>query len=316
MKDEAERRADSEAGEVGARRCREAGGLKVGLCGLGRMGSAIAGRVAGGGHDLVVYNRTPGKAPPAGARVASSIAEACEGREAVITMVADDDALREVALGAGGLRDSLPDGAIHVPMGTHGVGVIEELDAAHAKAGQVLVAVPVLGRPAVAAEGQLGLVPAGPREAVERLRPLFEVIGRRVIEAGERPAGATAVKLAHNFVLGAAIETMGEAFALVRKYGIEPQVLLDVLTDVLFDAPAYKVYGRIIAEQAYDDVGFTVSLALKDANLILAAADAARVPMPSANVYRDRLLSALAHGDGELDWAVIAREQAQASGLE
>ncbi|HEY7603993.1 MAG TPA: NAD(P)-dependent oxidoreductase [Gaiellaceae bacterium] len=292
--------------------------MRVGVCGLGRMGSAIAGRVAGGGHDLVVYNRSPAKAAPleaAVARVAASVAEACEGREVVITMLADDEALREVALGAGGLRDSLPAGAIHMPMGTHGVGVIKELDAAHAEAGQVLVAVPVLGRPEVAAEGQLGLVPAGPPDAVERCRPLFEVIGRRVIEAGDRPEGATAVKLAHNFVLGAAIETMGEAFALVRKYGIEPQVLYDVLTDVLFAAPAYKVYGRIIAEEAYDEVGFTVALALKDADLILAAADAAGVPLPSANLYRDRLLGAIAHGDGELDWAVIAREQAQASGL-
>jgi len=283
------------------------------------MGSAIAGRVAGGGHDLLVYNRTREKAAPleaAGARVASPIAEACEEREVVITMVADDEALREVTLGPGGLRDSLPDGAIHMPMGTHGVGVIQELDAAHAEAGQILVAVPVLGRPEVAEQGQLGLVPAGPPDAIDRLRPLFEVVGRRVIEAGERPDGATAVKLAHNFVLGAAIETMGEAFALVRKYGIEPQVLYDVLTDVLFDAPAYKVYGRIIAEEAYDEVGFTVTLALKDANLILGAGDVARVPLPSANIYRDRLLSAVAHGDGELDWAVIAREQAQASGLE
>jgi 3-hydroxyisobutyrate dehydrogenase-like beta-hydroxyacid dehydrogenase len=201
-------------------------------------------------------------------------------------------------------------------MGTHGVEVIKELDAEHAEAGQILVAVHVLGRPAAAAEGQLGLVPAGPRDAVDRLRPLLEVIGRRVIEAGERPEGATAVKLAHNFVLGAAIETMGEAFALVRKYGIEPQVLYDVLTDVLFDAPAYKVYGRIIVEEAYDEVGFTTTLALKDADLILAAGDAAGVPLPSANLYRERLLSAIAHGDGELDWAVIAREQAQASGLE
>jgi 3-hydroxyisobutyrate dehydrogenase-like beta-hydroxyacid dehydrogenase len=283
------------------------------------MGSAIAGRVAGGGHELVVWNRSPGKAAPleaGGARVAASIAEACAEREVVITMLADDEALREVALGPGGLRESLATGAIHMPMGTHGVEVIEELAAEHASAGQVLVAVPVLGRPEVAAQGQLGLVPAGPPDAVERCRPLFEVIGRRVIEAGERPEGATAVKLAHNFVLGAAIETMGEAFALVRKYAIEPQVLYDVLTDVLFDAPAYKVYGRIIAEEAYDEVGFTVTLALKDANLILGAGDAARVPLPSANIYRDRLLSAVAHGDGELDWAVIAREQAQASGLE
>ena len=113
-----------------------------------------------------------------------------------------------------------------------------------------------------------------------------------------------------------AIEAMAEAFALVRKYGVVPQVLYEVLTEGLFAAPAYKIYGKLIADQAYDGAGFTTLLGLKDANLVLAAADAALVPMPSANALRDRLLGAIAHGDGERDWAVIAREQARASGLE
>jgi 3-hydroxyisobutyrate dehydrogenase-like beta-hydroxyacid dehydrogenase len=89
-----------------------------------------------------------------------------------------------------------------------------------------------------------------------------------------------------------------------------------VLTDGLFAAPGYKVYGKIIAEESYDQAGFTTQLALKDSNLVLAAAEAARVPMPSAGVLRDRLLGAIAHGGAEKDWAVIAREQARASGLE
>src|SRR5262249_48081912 len=204
----------------------------------------------------------------------------------------------------------------HMPMGTHGVEVVKTLDAVHSEAGQVLVAAPVLGRPAVAEEGKLGIVAAGPADAVERCRPLFEVIGRRAFQGGERPEGAPAVKLANNFVLGAAIETLGEAFSLIRKYEIEPQVFYDVLTDGLFAAPAYQVYGRIVADEAYDEVGFTTNLGLKDANLILAAAELARGPLPTVNTYRDRLLSAIAHGYGEKDWAVIAREQARASGLD
>ena len=108
---------------------------------------------------------------------------------------------------------------------------------------------------------------------------------------------------------------MGEAFSLVRKCGVAPGVLHDVLTGVSFSAPIFKIYGQIMADEAYDQVGFTVQLALKDANLVLAAADAARVPLPSENVVRDRLLSAIAHGDGERDWAVMAKEQARACGL-
>ena len=119
-----------------------------------------------------------------------------------------------------------------------------------------------------------------------------------------------------NFMLGCAIEAMGEAFSLVRKYGVAPAVLYDVMTEGLFAAPAYKIYGKIIVDESYDKVGFTTLLGLKDISLALAAADQVRVPMPSANVCRDRLLGAAAHGDGEKDWAVMAREQARAAGLE
>jgi 3-hydroxyisobutyrate dehydrogenase-like beta-hydroxyacid dehydrogenase len=178
------------------------------------------------------------------------------------------------------------------------------------------LAAPVLGRPDVAAAGQLGIVAAGPTDAVARCRPLFEVIGRRTFEAGEKPESATAIKLANNFVLGAAIETMAEAFSLVRTHAVDPALFNEVLTEGLFAAPAYKVYGTIIAEEDYDRVGFTTRLALKDVDLTLAAAGDAHVPLPTAAVLRDRILSAIAHGDAERDWAVLAREQARMSGID
>ncbi len=291
--------------------------MKVGFIGLGRMGEAIATRILGGGHDLVVYNRTRSKADAlekAGAKVAESIGAAAAGRDVVFTMLADDVALKFVA--ESGLIDNLPKGAIHVPMGTHSVTAITEIEAMHKAAGQVLVGCPVLGRPDAAAAGQLGLVPAGPPEAVASLAPIWEVVGRAVFNAGTNPAGAAAVKLANNMVLGCAIEAMGEGFALTRKFGVDPVVFNQVLTEGLFSAPSYKAYGGIISTEAYDQVGFTVKLGLKDANLMLAAGQAANVPLPSCNVYRDRLLGAIAHGEGDLDWAVIARDQARASGLE
>jgi len=293
--------------------------MRVGFIGLGQMGRRIAARVLGAGHDLVVYNRTREKTSElakAGARVAPSIGGACEGREVVITMLTDDAALKEVALSAGGLRGSIPTGSIHLTMGTHGVAAIQQVAAAHAQSNQTLVAAPVLGRPDLAAAGQLGIVAGGPEEAVRRCEPLFQVIGRHTFQAGARPEGASVIKLANNFVLGCAIEAMGEAFSLVRKYGVVPQVFYEVMTEGLFSAPAYKVYGKIIVEESYDRVGFTTLLGFKDANLIMEAADMARVPLPSGNAYRDRLLGAIAHGDGEKDWAVIAREQGRASGLD
>jgi 3-hydroxyisobutyrate dehydrogenase-like beta-hydroxyacid dehydrogenase len=89
-----------------------------------------------------------------------------------------------------------------------------------------------------------------------------------------------------------------------------------VMTDALFAAPAYKIYGKIMVDESYEQAGFMTLQGLKDLNLVLAAADQARVPMPSANNVRDRLIGAIAHGDGEKDWAVMAREQNRASGLE
>lgn len=293
--------------------------MKVGFIGIGRMGRGIAGRILTGEHDLVVYNRTPGRTDELaqeGARVAASVAEACEGREVVVTMVADDAALQEVALGEGGIRDSLAEGAIHMTMGTHGVGTVQGLTAAHSEAGQVMLAAHAVGRPDVAAAGQIGIIVGGPPGAVGRLAPLFEVIGRRTFEAGPEPASATAIKLANNFLLGCAIEVMGEAFSLARKYDVAPQVLYELMTEGLFSAPAYKVYGKIIVDEAYDQVGFSTDLGLKDANLILAAANLVSLPLPSANAWRDRLLGAVAHGDGDKDWAVVARVQARAGGLD
>jgi 3-hydroxyisobutyrate dehydrogenase-like beta-hydroxyacid dehydrogenase len=277
----------------------------------------MAERVRAAGHDLIVYNRTRAKTAPlarAGAKVAATIADACQERDAVISMVSDDAALSEIV--HGGIRDALPRGAIHVAMGTYGVAAVTQIAAQHAAAAQIFVAAPVLGRPDAAAAGTLGIVPAGPADAIAKLAPLFGAMGRRTFDGGTNPAGAAAVKLANNMVLGCAIEAMGEGFALIRKYGVAPAAFYDVLTDGVFSAPAYKVYGNIIAQQAYDQVGFTAALGLKDSKLILAAGQAAGVPLPSCNVYRDRLLGALAHGEGELDWAVVARDQARASGIE
>jgi 3-hydroxyisobutyrate dehydrogenase-like beta-hydroxyacid dehydrogenase len=201
-------------------------------------------------------------------------------------------------------------------MGTYGVGTIRTLAAAHDGAGQILVAAPVLGRPDLAAAGQLGIVAAGPDDALRACAPLFDAIGKRTFIAGTAAEAATAIKLANNLVLGCAMVAMAEGFSLVRKYSVNPQVLYDVMTEGLFSAPAYKGYGKTMVDGTYDRVGSPITVGLKDANLIQAAADLARVPLPSLNVYRDRLLGAVAHGDGDKDQAALAREQARACGLE
>lgn len=292
--------------------------VKIGFVGLGRMGQPIARRLLDAGHEVAVCNRTPGRAAAlvaAGAREATSIADACDGARVVFTMLADDAALRDVALGAHGLAAELAPGAVHVVMGTHGVEVVSHLARAHAAAMQSLVAAPVLGRPEAAAAGQLGIVVAGPAPAVQACLPLLQAIGRRVFDAGTEPGGAAALKLSNNFVLGCAIQAMSEAYALVRRHGVAPAVLHEVLTEGLFDCPAYKAYSRLIATEGWDGVGFSARLALKDLGLMLTAGADAGVPLPSGQQLRDRLVAAIAHGDGERDWSVLALEQARLSGL-
>jgi 3-hydroxyisobutyrate dehydrogenase-like beta-hydroxyacid dehydrogenase len=293
--------------------------MKVGFIGLGRMGQGMARNVLDAGNDLIVYNRTASKAEDlraAGATVVENVAAAVADRDVVITMLTDDNALTAIAGGEGGLIAALPAGRIHLAMGTHSVEMIRAITAMHAEAKQMFVAAPVLGRPDRAAAGELGIIPAGPADALAQVQPLLEAMGARQFEGGSEPDAAAAIKIAHNFVLGCAIEVMGEGISLVRKYGVEPLVLHQVLSEGIFASPAYKIYGDIIVNEAYDNVGFSTLIGLKDANLALAAAEAAQMPLPSANVWRDRLLGAIAHGDGERDWAVVAREQARASGLE
>jgi 3-hydroxyisobutyrate dehydrogenase-like beta-hydroxyacid dehydrogenase len=292
--------------------------MKVGFIGLGRMGQVMARRLLDGGHAVGVYNRTAEKTKPLtdlGATAMASIKDAANYGEGVFTMLADDAAVMEVVSGAGGLLHSLPKGGIHICAGTHSVATIQKLKALHGDAGQVLLATPMLGRPEAVASGQANIILGGPQDSVERCRPFFLAIARRAFAAGADPAAAAAIKIANNFVLGCAIEAMGEGFALVRKYGVVPDVFYDVMTDGLFACSAYKVYGKIITEERYLPAGQRAVLGLKDANLALAAAEAVGVPLPSGNVWRDRLIGAAAHGEGEHDWAVMARDQARASAL-
>ena len=248
-------------------------------------------------------------------RRSNSIKAAATFGAAVFTMVSDDAAAFEVVTGPGGIKESLPKGGIHICAGTHSVAAIEKLAAIHAGAGQVLIATPVLGRPEAVIGGAAGILVGGPPPSVEHCRPLFAAIAGRIVDAGADPVTAAAIKIANNFVLGCAIEAMGEGFSLVRKYGVAPDVFYRVLTEGPFGCWAYKTYGQFIAEERYLPAGQRAVNGLKDANLALAAGEAKGVPLPSGNVWRDRLVGAVAHGEGEHDWAVMAHDQARASGL-
>ena len=204
--------------------------MKVGFIGLGSMGLPIARHLLQAGHTLTVYNRTRARADQLkqwNPVVADSPAAAARGAEVLVTMVADDAALEQVMFGESGALGALPRGAIHVSMSTISHRLSRRLAERHAAAGQLYVAAPVFGRPEAAEAKKLWIVAAGPAQALERCRPLFDAMGQGVVLAGEDAPRANVIKLAGNFLLASAIEALGEAFALTRKHGVAPADLLD-----------------------------------------------------------------------------------------
>jgi 3-hydroxyisobutyrate dehydrogenase-like beta-hydroxyacid dehydrogenase len=291
--------------------------MNIGFIGLGGMGSPMAENLLKAGHTVAAYNRTRARAEALaakGAHVAATPAEACRG-DAVITMLADDAAVEDVTLGAGGILASLRPGAIHIGMSTISVALSNRLEQEHSRAGSVYVAAPVFGRPEAAAAAKLFVVAAGPAAAIAHCQPLFDAMGQKTYTLGEKASAANVVKLSGNFMLAAVVESLGEALALVRKHGIDPAQFLDLITSSVFTAPAYKIYGSIIVREAYQPAGFKLPLALKDVRLILAAGEAAGVPLPLASLVRDHAITAIARGYGGWDWSVVARIAAENAGL-
>ena len=292
--------------------------MKVGFIGLGNMGSAMARNLLKAGHNVTVYNRTRSRADAlrnAGASVAATPGEAAAGAEAVITMVADDRALEDVAFAPGAILDSLPADSLHIGMSTISVALARRLTKAHGDKNQHYVSAPVFGRPEAAAAAKLYIVAAGETNQVERGRPLFEAIGQKIFVAGDVPSTANTIKVAGNFLITTVIESLAEALTLGRKSGVDPDKFLEILTSSLFNAPIYRTYGAMVAQNKFEPVGFKMPLGFKDNRLVLAAAEEANVPMPMASLVHDRFVSALARGLGEADWSAIAGIVAADAGI-
>ena len=290
--------------------------MHIGFIGPGQMGAGMAANLVKAGHDVTVYNRTRAKTEALvaqGAKAAASVSDTCRG-DAVITMLANDYAVENIVLGDEGIIASLPAGAIHISSSTISVALSEALASAHAKAGQRFIAAPVFGRPDLATAGQLFVVAAGEHDAVEAAAPLFDAIGQKTFIVSETPKAANLVKLSGNFLIAVVIESLGEAMALVGKGGLDKRQYLDILTSTLFDAPVYKTYGRLIADGIFEPAGFAAPLGQKDIRLTLAAAEDLRVPLPLANILRDRFLTLLAHGGERLDWSAIGQLAAKDAG--
>lgn len=291
--------------------------MKVGVVGLGAMGAGMAESLLREGYEVTVWNRTPERAAPLvakGAKVAREPADLFAG-DAVVTMLSTDEAVREVVMESGALTRAAP-GLLHVMCATISPDLSEALARLHREHGVTYLAAPVLGRPDVAAKGELNVLAAGDPDALARARPVLDAIGGRTWPMGGEPRQANVAKLAVNFMIAAAMETMAEAFALAEKEGVAPKTLHELICATLLAAPVYKNYGAMIVERRFEPAAFGLPLGLKDMRLALAAGEAARVPLPLASLLRDNFVDALAHGGEDKDWAAIAEVSRRRAGLD
>jgi 3-hydroxyisobutyrate dehydrogenase-like beta-hydroxyacid dehydrogenase len=291
--------------------------MKLTFIGLGRMGSGIAANLLKTENALTVFNRTHDKTEALtkqGATAAASIREAVSSCDVVFTMLADDNAVSDVVFGNDGIAAWLPKGAIHVSHSTISVAMARKLAHEHAAQGQIFISAPVFGRPDAAEAKRLLVVAAGESSAVERVRPMLDAIGRHTYVAGTEPWNANLIKLNGNFMIACMMETFGEAFATIRKAGMDHHLFHEIMSE-LFGSPVYKAYGGAIAANKFEPAGFLLRLGLKDIRLGLEAASELEVPMPFASILRDHFLAALAHGQENMDWSSVGKIPALMAGL-
>ncbi len=283
--------------------------MRVGWIGLGNMGLVMAARVLEAGHELTLYNRSAAKAAALverGARWAASPAEAA-ANELVVTMLADDAALRAV-LGPGGALAAMTPSTVHVSMSTISHALALELTASHAARGLGFVGAPVFGRPDAAAAGKLFILAAGAPDALERCQSLFAVLSQKVLPLGTEPAAAHLTKVLGNFMLISSVELLAEALNVAHAAGMDPQALLGALTGSVFSAPFYANYGRLMLAQNFEGpAAFTLPLAQKDIELARSAAAGVFRTLPSAEPVRAKVAQMIADGGAELDLPAIGK---------
>jgi 3-hydroxyisobutyrate dehydrogenase-like beta-hydroxyacid dehydrogenase len=278
--------------------------MQVGFIGTGSMGAAMAPHLVKAGHQVSAWNRNSAAvAGLDGVTVLASPAQAFQN-DAVLTMLSDDVAVRQVIVASGALATARKS-CVHVMMATISLELVEELKTLHRQAGIAYVAAPVFGVPAAAAAAQLNIMVAGDPAAIAVIQPLLDVMGQKTWPLGNDPSQANVAKIAGNMMIALAIEAMGEATALTESYGLKGADFLNVITNTIFAAPSYKRYGGFIATDTFEP-GFKLTLGLKDVNLALEAAAGTKTSLPSAEIVRGNMEAAVADGLGNKDWSVLA----------
>ena len=282
---------------------------RIAFLGIGRMGAPMAGRLAAAGHELTVWSRTRARAEALADRagIADSPAAAGAKAEVAITMLADGGALEEVTLGRDGLAEGLPGGSLQIDMSTTGPGPARKLAKALEAREIAFVDAPVAGSTGPASEGTLAVMVGGDDQAVERARPLLEVLGdpERTFHVGPVGSGQAA-KLMVNLVLGGVMTAVAEGYTLGRVLGLDPEDALEVLEEVSVASRTVRSKRARLLANDFDGPGFRLALMHKDLRLALDAARAARSALPSAERVADLFAGAKGQGLAEQDYSAVA----------
>ncbi|MGN6558248.1 MAG: NAD(P)-dependent oxidoreductase [Solirubrobacterales bacterium] len=281
----------------------------VALLGAGStMGKGMARNLLAG-FEIRAWNRTREKisdlAEESHVSVCESPREAAAGAEVVLTMLSDGEAVLDAMEGPDGGLAGAESGTIWLQASTIGIEATARCSDLAADKGLSFIDAPVLGTKKPAEEGQLVILGSGPEEARERLRPLFEAIGKRTLWAGEAGMGSR-LKVAVNTWIVTVVEGTAEMLALAEAVGIDPQMALDAMADGPLDLPYMRLKAKAMLERDFTP-SFRLSLAAKDAGLALAAAEDAGLELPMLAAIRERMVAvAREHGDEDLAAVYLA----------
>ena len=278
---------------------------RVGFLGLGSMGQAMAQRLIDAGHDVVVWNRSAGPRDELASLGATAVETPAEALavDLSVSMLAND-----VAVDAVLCEDNLPSHRIvHANMASVSPDMARLLSARFEQAGHGYVASPVLGRPNVAASGGLNILAAGLTDDIVLLQPLFDAMGTKTWPLGELPHTANVVKIAVNYSIIHALQSLAESIAIATSAGVKPSDFVEVLTSTLFGGVVFTGYGNLIAERNYTPAAFSLELGLKDLGLAEATAEEADISLPTSSLLRELFETALADPElADKDWSAVA----------
>ncbi|MFU1796284.1 NAD(P)-dependent oxidoreductase [Paenibacillus azoreducens] len=281
---------------------------KIGFIGLGTMGAPMAANLLQKGYDVTVYNRTAAKCEPlvaAGATAAATPREAASGRDVVITMVSNDDSIREVFYGEDGILKSLEADMTVIDSSTISPGLVKELAVSIRERGARFLDAPVTGSKPAAIDGTLVFMVGGEASVLEGVSDIFDTLGKKVIHMGQNGSGSVA-KLAHNTMVGINNLALAEGFAIAAKSGIPADNFLELVQLGSAGSKAAELKGRKIIEADFSNQ-FSLALMLKDLKLASSLTDGSGIPSPMLNLAKSLFQTGETQGYGDEDLSAVVK---------